>query len=88
VGPPLGEPGAGRGSVPAAIETILRAHGAPDTCSVLGGSDGIDGQRLPLHDALATIVGSSMGALAICIPGELADHEGEERHDRNVLRRP
>ena len=72
----------------AAVERILRAHGAPEICHVLGGSGDVDGKQLPLHDALAQVVGSRIGALVICIPGQLAYHEGEELHDRNVLYRP
>jgi len=72
---------------PRAVEARLRALGAPESCHVLGGADGIDGADLPLREALEKIVGSSMGALVICIPGRLAYHEGEERHDRNLLSR-
>src|SRR4051812_38143379 len=72
---------------PEAVERILRSHGAPDECHVLGGDSGTDGKEFPLRDALDRIVGSSAGALVICIPGRLAYHEGEERHDRNVLYR-
>ena len=71
-----------------AVERILRALGAPDRCHVLGGGGDTDGKDLDLPDALDRVVGFSMGALVICIPGRLAYHEGEERHDRNVLHRP
>jgi hypothetical protein len=73
---------------PDAIERILRSLGAPDECHVLGGAGGIDGQDLPLFEALDFVVGSICGTLVICIPGRLAYHEGEERNDRNVLHRP
>jgi hypothetical protein len=77
-----------RDQTAAAVERILRSHGAPEICHTLGGSGGVDGKQLPLHDALAQIVGSCIGTLVICIPGQLAYHEGEELHDRNVLHRP
>jgi hypothetical protein len=70
-----------------AVGRLLKAFGAPEVCHVLGGSGGIDGLDMPLVDALKRVVGSSMGALVICIPGELAYHEGEENGDRNLLRR-
>jgi hypothetical protein len=62
----------------------LRAAGAPD-CHVPGGSADTDGRDLPLREALALVVGSRLGALIICIPGELAYHEGEEDNDRWLL---
>jgi hypothetical protein len=73
---------------PDAVERILKAHGAPDRCHVLGGSSEMDGKNFGLRDALDLVVGCSMGVLVICVPGQLAYHEGEERHDRNVLHRP
>jgi hypothetical protein len=71
-----------------AIERILRSLGAPDDCHVLCGAGGVDGKDLPLRNALDLVVGSICGTLVICIPGRLAYHEGEERHDRNILHRP
>jgi hypothetical protein len=70
------------------VGRLLRAHGAPDTCHVLGGSGDVDGLDLPLDEALERVVGTRLGALIICIAGELAYHEGEERGDVNILHRP
>jgi hypothetical protein len=58
------------------IERILRSHGAPDDCHVLCGSGDVDGKDLPLRDALDRVVGWSIGALVICIPGRLDYQRG------------
>lgn len=65
--------------------TVLRAAGAPPTCLVLSEDDALDGLELPLEDALNEIVGSSLGSLVTCVPGQLAYLEGEEPGDRWVL---
>jgi hypothetical protein len=52
---------------------------------VLCGSGDVDGKDPP---AAGQPVGWSIGALVICIPGQLAYHEGEEPGDRNILHRP
>jgi hypothetical protein len=69
------------------VGRLLEAFGAPGICHVLGGSGDVYGLDMSLAEALERVVGSSMGALVTCIPGELAYHEGEEKGDRNLLRR-
>ena len=70
-----------------AIEAILRAKGASDTCHVVSEEESLDGRDLPLGAALARIVGSGMGALVSCIPGRLGYFESEEAGERYILQR-
>lgn len=72
---------------PAQLEQLLRARGAGDSCYVISEAAEFDGKRLPLADALKTIVGYGMGALISCIPGELGVFEGEGPSDRYILAR-
>ena len=58
------------------VEASLRSAGAPPNCLVASQCD-LDGQILPLRDALQEIVGSRIGSLIVCLPGRLAYHEGE-----------
>jgi hypothetical protein len=71
-------------------ETIyaeLHRRGAPDHCYVLSSSSSLDGQEVPLYDALDDVVGSSDGTFVSCIPGKLAYFEGEEPNERYILER-
>lgn len=72
-----------------AIDRVLRSLGAGDTCHVISESSTLDGQRLPLGQALDAVVGLGMGTLLSCVPGGLAHFEGEGPRDRCILvRRP
>jgi hypothetical protein len=71
-------------------ETIyaeLQRRGAPVHCYVLSAGTSLDGQEVPLHDALDDVVGSSDGTFVSCIPGKLAYFEGEEPNERYILER-
>ncbi|MHC4200469.1 MAG: hypothetical protein ACYSU0_10800 [Planctomycetota bacterium] len=69
------------------IESTLKAKGAPSSCYVWSENDEIDGQELPLAEALAEVVGMSMGTFLSCIPGKLAYFEGEEPGERYICER-
>jgi hypothetical protein len=71
-----------------AISEQLRALGAGATCHVLSENDEIDGQSLPIEEALDRVVGLGYGTLFIAVPGVLAYFEGEELSDRQLLHRP
>jgi hypothetical protein len=71
------------------VARTLRSLGAGDTCHVISESRALDGQRLPLDQALAAVIGHGMGTLLSCVPGRLAYFEGESPKDRCILvRRP
>jgi hypothetical protein len=71
----------------AAIEALLVTRGAPSLCVVVAENVSLDGQRMPLHDALSEIVGRGSGALVSCVPGRLGYFEGESPDHRFLLRR-
>lgn len=56
------------------VYKILKNHGAPETCYVLGGRT-IDGEEVLLSNALKDVFGWG-GALISCIHGKLAYLEG------------
>ena len=70
----------------AGIEALLASAGAPDMCYVVSEDATLDGTELPLRAALDALVGGGRGALLSCLPGRLAYFEGEEPHDRCILR--
>jgi len=72
---------------PEAIARLLRQRGAPATCVVLAEDAALDGQALPLEDALRGVVGRGMGAFVSCVAGELAYFESEEPGERCLLSR-
>lgn len=72
---------------PEGIAQILRAYGASDTCWVVSSDASLDQRTMLLAEALVAIVGQGEGSLISCVPGELAFYEGEDSHDRCVLRR-
>jgi len=76
-----------RDAHPETIYAELRRRGAPDDCYVLSSRSSLDGQELPLHDALDDVVGSSDGTFVSCVPGKLAYFEGEEPNERYILER-
>jgi hypothetical protein len=79
--------------LPSAEQTVdgigreLRARGAPAECVQLAEDAALDGQRLPLDDALRAVVGRGMGAFVSCVPGRLAYFEGESVGERYLLER-
>jgi len=66
------------------IADRLVSMGAPEICHVMSDSE-LDGQTLRVRDALDAVVGSGMGTVLLCVPGELAYLETED--DRCILRR-
>jgi len=60
------------------IALILAHKGAPKSCWVTSEDSRIDGQNLPLDEALHMIVGYGMGTFLSCIAGKLAYFEDEE----------
>ena len=54
------------------LAPLLRAKGAGDTAHVIGGRDEIDGQDLPLEEAIDGALADPSGVVVSCIPGRLA----------------
>ncbi len=74
---------------PKGIEQILIAKGAPAVCYLIAEHPKMDGRELPLTEALEETVGSGMGAILSCIPGQLAFIETEdERFILEKLKKP
>lgn len=60
------------------IEGLLKKYGANDNCYVISWHNEIDGQCLPLIDALEQVVGLGMPSLVFCVPDRLLYFEGEQ----------
>lgn len=61
---------------------LLKSHGAGDRCYVVSAATEIDGQELPLPDAIAAASHHGWGTIISCLPGRLAyyyDECGERR---------
>jgi hypothetical protein len=71
----------------AAIVQEMTRRGAPATCHVISENDDVDGQVLPLLDALDATLGWS-AALLICLPGKLALHLPEPPSHPVILPKP
>lgn len=77
------------GDVHSAVEIAsrLRKLGAGPTAYLLSSDWDLDGQTLPLDEALGEILNSDSGHYLICIPDRLAFFESEDRDERYVLHR-
>jgi hypothetical protein len=73
------------GQNPSGILTLLRGLGAPESCYVISENATLDGQTLPLSDALLDTVGYGNGTVLSCRPGSLAYYEGEDVKERYLL---
>jgi hypothetical protein len=65
-------------SDPAVILWLLQARGAAKSCYAISSNDQIDGQILPLAEALSAAVGFGMPSILSCRPGLLAYIETEQ----------
>jgi hypothetical protein len=67
------------------ILKLLKAKGAPDNCYALSEDDSLDGKKIPLEEALKSVVGYDIGTFLSCLPRKLAYFEDED--DRFILER-
>jgi hypothetical protein len=72
---------------PSQIHDILLAMGAKSNCWLTSADTRLDSKRASLREALAVVVGCSMGTLVSCAPGQLGYYEGEDAGERYVLAR-
>jgi hypothetical protein len=70
---------------PEIIQRILQQKGAPEICHIMSSNPNIDGESLPLNEALEKTVGWGMGTLISCVPGKLAYFEFEDPKERYIL---
>jgi len=70
---------------PDGIAQLLRQAGASTSCLIISDQKEIDGTRLPLSEALATVLGRTAGTFLSCKPGLLAYFENED--GRWILKR-
>lgn len=68
------------------LERILRAHGAPDDCYIIGGA--LDGREMPLTEALRTADWGEDGTFLSCGPGRLAFFQYAAMKTAYLLHRP
>ncbi len=69
------------------IAELLRKKGCPQLVYVIGGTDSIDGQTLPLLEALNAAAESGWGTILSCVPGKLAYYHDERGERRAILER-
>ena len=69
------------------IYSRLIKLGAPAECHLISSNQNWDGIKLPLFEALNTIIGMGMGTLVICQPTQLGYYEGESANDRWILKK-
>ncbi|USK32567.1 hypothetical protein LIT25_18470 [Bacillus sp. F19] len=64
-------------SNPQELYSLLKSHGAGETCYVISFNEEIDGKEVPLLDALEQAVGFGFPSIISCILGKLAYFEAE-----------
>lgn len=69
------------------VVALLRSRGAPDRCYVLSATQEIDGQTLPLDEAVWAAELGGWGAIFSCIPGQLGYYYDECGERRMLLER-
>jgi hypothetical protein len=67
------------------VVALLRSRGAPARCYVVSDIAAIDGQELPLAEAVAAAESAGWGTLISCIPGRLACYIDEAGTQRRLL---
>lgn len=65
-------------SIHTEIYKLLKAYGANENCYVISSDSQIDGQSMPLIDALQRAVGFGMPSIISCIPDKLIYFEAEQ----------
>src|SRR5258708_37293191 len=70
---------------PHGIAQMLRQTGASTSCLIISDHKEIDGTRLLISEALATVLGRTAGTFLSCKPGRLAYFENED--GRWILKR-
>lgn len=78
-------------SDPKDIYELLKRNGAEKMCYSMSYNDKIDGEELPLQEALGQAVGFGFPSIISCIPGKLAYFEAEQGFGpapRYILKRP
>jgi hypothetical protein len=71
----------------AGIAQHLQRRGADARCYVMSEMREVDGQVLPLEEALQVVVGSTLGTIVSCVAGRLAYFESEIVGERWLLER-
>ncbi|MDN7245558.1 hypothetical protein [Planococcus shenhongbingii] len=78
-------------SDPSDIFELLKSNKAEKMCYSLSFNKDIDGQEMPLEEALRHAVGFGVPSIISCRPGELAYFEAEQEYGappRYLLKRP
>lgn len=71
----------------AAIAAMLREKGSPDLVYVLACSCAVDGQTLPLLEAMDQTTAAGWGTIISCVAGKLAYYYDEHGERRAILER-
>lgn len=59
------------------LTQLLRKRGAAETCHVMADSLALDGEDLPLREALVQVIAHDFGSVLCCLPDRLAFHKAE-----------
>lgn len=73
---------------PSELVALLKQHGAPPFVWVISEDRTLDGQQLPLAEAMTPIWGGNRGTVLSCLPGKLAFFRGEEMKSEYLLEHP
>jgi hypothetical protein len=69
------------------VVALLRSRGAPAKCYVLSDAKTLDGQELPLAEAVVAAESEGWGTIISCLPGQLAYYYDECGEHRMLLER-
>jgi hypothetical protein len=75
----------GAGDSARLVEAALKRLGAPATCYVISADEALDGQEMPLSDALNAVEPGHFGAFISCIPGKLSYFRYEDAKSAYLL---
>lgn len=78
----------GKQSLAPGVEQLLRTKGSPEEVYVVSDGDPeIDGQRMPLGEAIRRVIDTTFGGLISCIPGRLVYFQREAGEKSYLLER-
>jgi len=69
------------------VVSVLKSHGAHESCYILSSTLGLDGRQMELSEAISQTELAGWGTIISCIPGQLAYYYGECGELRVLLTR-
>jgi hypothetical protein len=69
------------------VTSLLRTEGSPESVYLISAEKDLDGQSMPLEEAISELGTRDWGAVVSCIPGKLAFYRDECGMRKALLRR-